>query len=98
MNKLHPVIRSMRLLGVSKLSVLGKLQISFISVDIFVVAVGSAISALIFDYVSNTIFERTFELSLNTMLFTAVIQLICLIVVGGFFSVFTANRNLMSKK
>ena len=98
MNKLHPIIRSMRLLGVSKLSVFGKLQLTFISVDIFVVAVGSILSALIFDYVSNTIFERTFELALDTMMFTAVIQLLCLIVVGGFFSAFTANRNLMSKK
>ncbi|MBQ2881699.1 MAG: hypothetical protein IJE40_05475 [Clostridia bacterium] len=98
MNKLHPIIRSMRLLGVSKLSVFGKIQLTFISVDIFVVAVGSILSALIFGYVSNTIFERTFELALDTMMFTAVIQILCLIVVGGFFSAFTANRNLMSKK
>lgn len=98
MNKLNPIVRSMRLVGMSKISAFGKLQGTFIFIDIAVVVIGTVISALIFDYVSNTIFERTFELSLNTMVFTAAVQVGVLVAAGIIFSVFTVSKNLMRKK
>lgn len=98
LQRLKPVIRSMRQIGVKPKMILTELLSVLLGSAACAVAIGTSLSAALFGQISGLLLSGGIDLSPGTVALCAVAQLIFLLVLGFGMTRAAANRNLMQRR
>lgn len=98
LQRLKPVIRSMRHIGVKPIRILMELLAVLLGSAACAVAVGTALSAALFRRISGLLLSGGIALSPGTAVLCAGAQLIFLLVLGFVLTRAAANQNLMQRR
>ena len=98
LQRLKPVIRSMRNIGVKPKRILMELLVVLLGSGACAVAVGTALSTALFGQISELLLSDGIAMSPGTVVLCAGAQLIFLLVLGFGLSKAAANRNLMQRR
>ena len=93
-----PVIRTMRLLGVSVQETWSECFISLISQVVIAVLVGNALAIVLYDRITQMVLSASLELSYGRVALCGGVQFLVLFVVGIVWTHSVANCNLMQKR
>lgn len=98
LQRLKPVIRSMRQIGVKPKMILMELLTVLLGSVACAVAVGTALSAVLFDQISGLLLSGGIDLSPGAAVLCAGAQLIILLILGFGLAGAAVNRNLMQRR
>ena len=93
-----PVVRTMRLLGVSAKKTWSECFMSLISQVVIAILVGNALAIVLYDRITQMVLSASLELSCGSVALCGAVQFLILFVDGMIWTRSVANRNLMQKR
>lgn len=93
-----PVIRTMRLLGVSAKKVWVECFTALILQVVFAVLLGNTFAVVLYDRITQTVLSTQLGLSYGSVILCAALQFLALFIAGMIWTRSVANRNLMQKR
>lgn len=93
-----PVIRTMRLLGVTAKKTWLECFTALIGQVVLAVFIGNAFAVVLYDHITQMVLSASLELSCGSVLLCGSVQFLVLFVVGLIWTRSVANRNLMQKR
>ena len=93
-----PVIRTMRLLGVSAKKAWRECFASLIWQEVIAVLIGNALAIILYNRITQMVLNSSLELLFGSVISCGVLQFLVLFVAGIIWTRSVANRNLMQKR
>ena len=93
-----PVVRTMRLLGVSAKKTWLEFFVSLIWQVVIAVLIGNALAIVLYDRITQMVLSASLELSYGSVALCGAVQFLVLFVAGMIWTRSVANRNLMQKR